>query len=85
VYWSFDADGLHMKAFKNAINGMQKSILTKRELEVLVELENDLTNSQIAKNLFISAHNVAIHRKHIFKKTNCHNVADRVRFKKKVL
>ncbi|MBK3516875.1 response regulator transcription factor [Carboxylicivirga marina] len=56
------------------------SDLSKRELEVLREICNGLTNDEIAEKLFISAQTVKGHRSNLLSKTNCRNSASLVMF-----
>ncbi|MCG8308095.1 MAG: helix-turn-helix transcriptional regulator [Cytophagales bacterium] len=53
--------------FKQA-NQSKYNSLTKRELQVLNLLANDMNNPQIAKKLFISRYTVEQHRKNINRK-----------------
>ena len=49
--------------------------LTKRELDVLVQIAKGLMNKEIAEKLNISIHTVISHRKNITRKTNIKSVA----------
>ena len=49
--------------------------LTKRELDVLVQIAKGLMNKEIADKLNISIHTVISHRKNITRKTNIKSVA----------
>ena len=49
--------------------------LTKRELDVLVQISKGLMNKEIAEKLNISIHTVISHRKNITRKTNIKSVA----------
>lgn len=73
VNWDFKANNLNKKAFKEHIYKLYQNFFTEREIEIITEIEKGLTNKQISENLKISEHTVATHRKHIFKKANCHN------------
>lgn len=53
--------------------------LTNRELEVLQQVALGLSNTQISKELFISAKTVNTHRTSIMKKLKVHNVAELIR------
>jgi DNA-binding NarL/FixJ family response regulator len=55
---------------------LKRQRLTKREVEVMNLVINDLDNQQIAKKLFISKHTVQSHRKNIFKKMEIHSVTE---------
>jgi len=58
----------------------QAELLTKREIEVLHEICNGLTNDEIAEKLFISAQTVKGHRSSLLSKTNCRNSASLVMY-----
>jgi len=83
VNWTFEADSLDKEAFKKIIYSMYQNFFTKREKEIIVEIKNELTNKLMAQKLFISEHTVATHRKHILKKTNCHDTKSLILFCKK--
>lgn len=48
-------------------------MLSERELEVLKYMAEGLSNSEIAKQLFISTHTVKVHSRNIFSKLAVHN------------
>jgi DNA-binding NarL/FixJ family response regulator len=54
--------------------------LTERELEILVNICNGMTNIEIANKLFISPKTVEVHRSNIFKKTDVKNSAQLVMY-----
>jgi DNA-binding NarL/FixJ family response regulator len=54
-------------------------LLTKREKEVLIQLSEGKTSSQIAEILFISVNTVDTHRKNIIAKLEAQNITDAVR------
>lgn len=76
VYWSFDAPGLDKEAFKKLVYINQENFFTKREQAVLHEIDKGLTNNEIAAVLNLSAHTISTHRKHILKKSKCHNAQE---------
>ncbi len=53
--------------------------LSNRELEVLQQISLGLSNTQISKELFISAKTVNTHRTNLMKKLDVHNVAELIR------
>lgn len=53
--------------------------LTKRELEILALIVEDLTDAHIADKLYISPHTVRSHVKNIYKKLHVHSRASAVR------
>lgn len=52
----------------------QEAHLTNREIEIIKLLEKDLSNKQIAEQLFISIRTVETHRKNILQKTGTNNL-----------
>jgi two-component system, NarL family, nitrate/nitrite response regulator NarL len=58
--------------------------LTAREIEIINCISSDLSNKQIAANLFISERTVETHRKNIFRKTSTHSVVALLDFAKKM-
>ncbi len=54
--------------------------LTAREIEIIRLIEKELSNKQIAENLFLSERTVETHRKNIFRKTNTSSVIGLVKF-----
>jgi len=57
-----------------------KKELSGRELEILKEFCNGLTEKEIADKLHISAHTVHFHKKNLYAKTNTHNIAGLLKF-----
>lgn len=65
-----------------ALNRQQRddAQLTTREIEIIRLMESDLSNKQIADQLFISVRTVETHRKNIFRKTGTNNVLSLVKW-----
>lgn len=80
VNWTFKANNLNESAFKETINKAYKDFFTKREIEIIIEINEGLTNKLIGKHLKISEHTVATHRKNILKKSNCHDSKELILF-----
>ncbi|MTI89088.1 MAG: response regulator transcription factor [Balneolaceae bacterium] len=57
----------------------EKFSITKREMDILNGIVKDLTEHQIADNLFISPHTVRTHIKNIYKKLHVHSRASAVK------
>lgn len=76
TYFSFDAG----QALKSTTQDNSIPPLTKREKEVLVNIAEGLTNTQIAEKLFISIDTVDSHRKNLYTKLNVKNTAMLIRF-----
>jgi two-component system, NarL family, nitrate/nitrite response regulator NarL len=58
----------------------QAAHLTNREIEIIKLLEKDLSNKQIAEQLFISIRTVETHRKNILAKTNTNNILSLIKW-----
>lgn len=54
--------------------------LSERELEVIRNLADGLSSSQIAEKLFISMHTVKTHRKNILKKLDLHSSSELIQY-----
>jgi len=57
-----------------------KSILTKREEEILILILEEITSSEIAAKLNLSVRTVDTHRKNILRKTNCKTLVGVIKF-----
>ncbi|HCD47454.1 MAG TPA: DNA-binding response regulator, partial [Cryomorphaceae bacterium] len=54
--------------------------LSKREIEILKFISDQLTNEEIAKKLFLSKRTIDNHRQNILNKLGMNNTAGLVRF-----
>lgn len=86
----YAGDTFYAKEILDELNSFRKikqeneSInLTIREIEIIQCIASDLTNKQIADQLFISERTVETHRKNIFRKTNIHSAVGLVEFARK--
>ncbi len=68
----------NFKPHKEPVDEMAK--LSKRELQVLEEICNGLSNQEIADNLFISKRTVDKHRANLLSKTNSKNTANLIMY-----
>jgi len=66
--------------FKRENTQDQVPELSKREIEVLSEIINELTTREIAEKLFISQHTVESHRKNMLSKLGARNTAGLVKY-----
>jgi len=66
--------------FNGADPFLKQFQLTKREVELLQLIKQNLTNQQIADKLFLSIYTVETHRKNIMQKLNLHNPVELTRF-----
>ena len=77
------ARALHQKVQKGAINKPlfnEKSQLTKREVEILELICQELTMKEIGDRLFISEQTIHTHRKNLMRKTEAKNAVGLVKF-----
>lgn len=72
-----------LNSFRKIKEENQLMNLTAREMEVIKCMIRNLTNKQIADQLYISERTVETHRKNIFRKTNTHSVLHLMDFLKK--
>lgn len=54
---------------------LNHAVLSKREVEILKMIANELTSIEIAEKLFLSPHTVENHRQNIFRKLDVKNLA----------
>ena len=80
ITWTFKASNLNKEAFNKTVYKVYQGFFTKRETELIIEIEKGLINKEIALKLGISEYTVATHRKSIFKKSNCHNTKELILF-----
>lgn len=64
----------------NKMTAKDKSVVSKRELEVLKLISQGKSNREVADELFISVRTVDAHRNHIMKKINAKSTADLVKY-----
>lgn len=83
VQYKFLANGLDTMLFHDLVFDKHKSIFTPREIDIIKEIKNGLSNIQIAENLQISKFTVETHRKKIMKKSGCHSAKELLLFCKK--
>ncbi len=77
------ARALHQKVQKGAINKPlfnERSQLTKREVEILELICQELTMKEIGDRLFISEQTIHTHRKNLMRKTEAKNAVGLVKF-----
>jgi len=58
----------------------EEAHLTAREIEIIQLIEKELSNKQIAEQLFLSERTIETHRKNIFRKTNTASVIGLVKY-----
>jgi DNA-binding NarL/FixJ family response regulator len=80
-YW------LEKDSVNESLNGHNKLLLTRREIEVLKLIAEGLTNHEIAEKLFVSDSTIDSHRKNLISKLHVKNTAALVRtaFENKII
>lgn len=58
----------------------EEAHLTAREIEIIQLIEKEMSNKQIAEQLFLSERTIETHRKNIFRKTNTSSVIGLVKY-----
>ena len=76
VSWSIRSNNMDNAFIQSKLFNIFENPFTKREIEIIKEIQIGGTNKEIAERLFVSHHTIATHRKHIFQKCNCHSVVD---------
>jgi DNA-binding NarL/FixJ family response regulator len=56
------------------------SLLTERELEIIQLICSGKTNKEIADEVFLAASTIDFHRQNIYRKTNCKNLSELVKY-----
>jgi DNA-binding NarL/FixJ family response regulator len=72
--------GLILARKESTVSDTDEDQLSERELEVLIEICQGLSNNEIADKLFISKRTVEKHRANVLLKTGCKNTASLVVF-----
>ena len=66
--------------FKQQVHEAYQNFFTKRENIIILNIEKNLTNKEIAKKLNISEDTVATQIKNILKKAKCHSSEELIIF-----
>ena len=74
--WSVRSNNMDNAFIQSKLFNIFENPFTKREIEIIKEIQIGGTNKEIAERLFVSHHTIATHRKHIFQKCNCRSVVD---------
>lgn len=77
-YWSHDVAQKMLSSLKQPPSTGRK--LTDRESEVLKCIVKELTNREIATQLFISERTVEVHRKNLMRKLNCSSTVGLIKY-----
>jgi DNA-binding NarL/FixJ family response regulator len=79
-FYSEEVKNSFMGSFARKTSNVQEVHISKREVEVLKLVAQELTTAQIADKLFISHHTVDTHRKNLLSKLGLKNAAGLVKF-----
>lgn len=71
VDWEIEAADLDKQIFHDRIYEAFQDFFTCREKEIIMQMVEGKTTSQMAEKLFLSPHTVSTHRKNILRKSNC--------------
>lgn len=69
-----------LSAESDKSNHLKTELLTDREIEILKDISNGLSSSEIGEKLFISSRTVDTHRTNLMKKLDIKNIAGLVRY-----
>lgn len=84
VSWSVRSSNIDEHFIQSKISGILKNPFTKREIEIIKEIQAGGSNHEIADRLHLSYHTIATHRKNIFKKCDCTSVLDLLLYSKQL-
>jgi DNA-binding CsgD family transcriptional regulator len=76
VDWWVDTEFIDKEAIVNSVYGERKDVFTRREKEIVLLIILGSSNAGISRDLSISHHTVATHRKNILSKSKCSGVQD---------
>jgi DNA-binding NarL/FixJ family response regulator len=79
-YYGEDVTGSLFSSLEKTKKAIQDVLLTKREVEIIKLIANELTTNEIAEKLMISSFTVDTHRKNIVSKLGVKNMAGLVKF-----
>lgn len=80
IVWESSLGINDLLKLENDYNDKRTNLFTPRELDIIKHIIKGKTNQQISDDLNISYHTVTTHRKHIFKKVNCHSPSELIMF-----
>ena len=80
VEWSFSSDSFDEDEFRKSVGHQYQGFFSKREMQLVVMLKNNLSSKRIAEQLNISKHTVDTHRRKMLKKAACTNTLELILF-----
>lgn len=72
----YSAENGFQKVFSKSYGGSEKSILSKRELEIISLCSKGMSSKMIAEKLNLSIHTVKNHKRNCMEKTMTHNITE---------
>ena len=84
VSWSVRSSNVNNDFIQSKISKAFENPFTKREIEVIREIQKGGSNKEIAERLFLSHHTIATHRKNILGKCNCKSIVELLMFCRKL-
>ena len=76
VSWSVRSNNIDEHFIQSQISKIFENPFTKREIEIIKEIQIGGSNREIAERLNLSHHTIATHRKNILRKSNCNSILD---------
>ena len=80
VAWTLQGDAEQRLNFKKRVAKKYEKLFSCREIDIIRQMQNGLSNTEIGEILFISSQTVATHRKRIFKKSKSHSATELIAF-----
>ena len=80
VDWEIEASALNAEAFRRNIYAAFQDLFTKREKQIIHEINRGIGNREISEQMIISEHTVKTHRKNIMRKANCQSREQLIEF-----
>jgi len=80
IHEAINTVALNLNEDEEAVFSHSNVILSKREREVCILIARSKTNKEIAAELGLSVHTVAIHRQNLMRKLNVHDSAGITRY-----
>lgn len=84
VSWSVRSNNMDNAFIQSKLSNIFENPFTKREIEIIKEIQVGGSNREIAKRLSVSHHTIATHRKNILRKCDCHSVSNLLLYSKQL-
>jgi DNA-binding CsgD family transcriptional regulator len=84
VSWSVRSKNMDDAFILSKLSKVSENPFTKREIEIIKEIQKGGSSRDIGERLHVSHHTIATHRKNIFSKCNCKSVVDLLLYAKQL-